>query len=127
MKITISEIAKNEQGNNTIKFTTEYGNAYALWNGSEPQINKEYIVELEIPGVLCWRRDIISAQEKYLITTENNKFSLVGIFESIDDDGYAVIRLGESIISIETTGDFLELGSFVKLFTDSLLLYEVNY
>ena len=66
-----------------------------MWNGSEPQINKEYIVELEIPGVLCWRRDIISAQEKYLITNRNNKFSLVGIFESIDDDGYAVIRLGE--------------------------------
>ncbi len=127
MKITINEIVKDMQGNNTIKFTAEYGNAYAWWIGTEPQKNKEYTVEFEIPAVLCWKRDIISTQEEYLLKTENNKFCLVGLFESIDDDGYAVIRLGESIVSVDTNGEPLDLGSIVKLFTDTLLLYEVNY
>ena len=127
MKIFINEVTKNAQGNNIIKFTTEYGNACALWNGTAPQINEEYTVEFEIPNVLCWKRDIISAQEGYLITIENNKFCLVGLFESIDDDGYTVIRLGESIIPIETEGEPLKLGSFVKLTTNTLVLYEVNY
>jgi len=127
MKINIFEIAKNAKGSNIVKFSTEYGNAYALWNGTEPQISKEYIVELEIPNVLFWKKDIIPAEEKYLISTENNKFYLVGLFESIDDDGYAIIRLGESIISVETKGEPFELGSFVKLSTDELLLYEVDY
>lgn len=127
MKIFISEITKNAQDKNIIKFITEYGEAYALWNGTEPQINKEYIVEFEIPDILFWKRDIISAQEKYLITMENNKFCLVGLFESIDDDGYTVIRIGDSIISLETEGVPFELGSFVRIMTDTIELYEVDY
>jgi len=127
MEITINEVIKKTQGNSIIKFATKYGSAYGLWNGTEPQINKEYIVEVDIPAVLCWQIDIISAQEEYFITIENNKFCLTGLFESIDDDGYLVIRLGESIVSVETQGNPLDLGSFVKLSTDTLVLYEVNY
>lgn len=127
MEIIINEVIKKTQENSIIKFACKYGNACGLWNGTEPQSNKEYIVEFDIPAVLHWQIDIISAQEKYFITTENNKFCLVGLFESIDDDGYSVIRLRESIVSVETQGDPLDLGSFVKLSTDTLFLYEVNY
>jgi hypothetical protein len=126
MKIIINEVVKKAHGN-IINFSTEYGNASALWKGTEPQINKEYFVEFEIPDVLYWRKDIISAEENCLIATENDKLYLVGFFESIDDDGYTVIKLGDSIVSVETQGEPLALGSFVMLSTNNLLLYEVNY
>ncbi len=126
MRIIIKEFVNQTQGYN-IKFATEYGNANALWNGNKPKINNEYIVEFTIPDVLCWQKDIVSTEEKYSIGTENNKFCLIGLLEFIEDDGYAIIRLSDSIVPIETQGEPPALGTFVKLTTNTLLLYEVSY
>ncbi len=98
-----------------------------MWNGNKPKINNEYFAEFEIPDVLCWQKDIVSTKDKYSIGTENNKFCLIGLLESIEDDGYAIIRLGDSIVPIVTQGEPPALGTFVKLTTNTLLLYEVSY
>ena len=126
MRIIIKEIVDQTQGY-TINFATEYGNASALWRGNQPKIHHEYIVEFEIPDVLCWQKDIVSTEEKYSIGTENNKFCLTGLLESIEDDGYAIIRIGDDIVPIETQGEPPALDTFVKLTTNTLFLYEVSY
>lgn len=127
MKVIIKEVTEEGQKYH-VNFSTEYGNACALWIGEKPQINKEYFVEFEIPDVLCWQKDIIfSDKEECTIGMQNNKFCFIGVFESIEDDGYTVIRLGDNIISIETQGEPPDLGSNVKITANNLLLYDVNY
>jgi hypothetical protein len=119
--------AINQSQGLQVNFSTEYGNATALWSGNEPQISKEYFVELEVPGVLYWQKDITVSEEECGFALKSGMVHLIGLFESIEDDGYTVIRLGDSIISIETQGEPPETGSKVKLTTNNLLLYEVNY
>ena len=126
MRVKVME-AINQSKGCQVSFSTEFGIATALWNGNEPQINKEYFVELEVPGVLYWQKDITVSEAKCGILLESGTVHLVGLFESIEDDGYTVIRLGDSIISIETQGEPPDIGSNVKLTTNNLLLYEVNY
>lgn len=126
MRVKVMEAINQSQGLQ-VNFSTEYGNATALWSGNEPQISKEYFVELEVPGVLYWQKDITVSEEVCGIALKSGMVHLVGLFESIEDDGYTVIRLGDSIISIETQGEPPETGSNVKLTTNNLLLYEVNY
>lgn len=126
MRVIIKEIINQTQGYK-VKFSTEYGNASAFWKGNEPHINKEYFVELEVPGVLYWKADIAVTEENHIIAVESDTVHLVGLLESIEEDGYTVIRLGDSIISLETLGESPAVGSYVKFTTNNLLLYEVNY
>ena len=126
MKIKINEVT-NHAGVYHVNFSTEYGSAIALWNGNEPEVNKEYFVEVEVPCVLCWQKDIVVTDEPCVIWLKNNIVHIVAILESVDDDGYAVLRLGGSIISVMARGDSLSVGSKVKLTTNALALYEVIF
>lgn len=51
---------------------------------------------------------------------------LTGYLESIEEDGYAILRLGESIISLEIKSS-IPSGSFVKIFSDKITLFDVKY
>lgn len=126
MRITINETSIKKNGYQ-VNFSTEYGNATALWNGNVPEVKKEYFAEIEIPGILCWQKDISTTDEKCFILLENNIVHIVALLESIEDDGYTVLRLGDSIITIQTQGKHPNVGSNVKITTNNLLLYEVTY
>jgi hypothetical protein len=126
MRVIINEVTSQTQGCQ-VNFSTEYGNATALWCGNEPEVNKEYFIEIEIPGVLYWQKDIAVTDEKCIILLENSIVHIVALFESIEEDGYTVLRLGDSIISIETQGEAPNIGSNVKLTTNNLVLYQIAY
>lgn len=127
MRVIINE-AINQAQSYQVSFSTEYGNATALWRGNEPQVNKEYFTEFEIPDVLYWQKDIAATEEvPSIILSENGIVHIVALLESIEDDGYAVLRLGDNIISIESQGEPSNVGNNVKLTTNNLLIYEVVY
>lgn len=126
MRVIINEVISQTQGYQ-VNFSTEYGNATALWRGNEPEVNNEYFVEIEVPGVLFWQKDIAVKDEKCIILLENSIVHIVALFESIEDDGYTVLRLGDSIISIETQGEPPNIGDNVEFTTDNLVLYEIMY
>jgi hypothetical protein len=126
MKITINEVANKNDGCR-VHFSTEYGRAVALWNGKEPEINKEYFVEIEVPGILFWQKDIVVTDEPCIILSKNNLVHIVALLEFVEDEEYTVLRLGDSIISIETCGEPPKVGSKVKFTTHTLVLHEVMY
>lgn len=126
MKIIVCDIVINSSGI-SVKFSTEFGKAKAIWIGTDPKIGKEYFVEVEIPDILFWGKDIFETEEGLQITNENDTISIVGLFESIDEDGYAVLRHGISIIPVVTQGVPCALGTYVKLFANNIILYEVEY
>ncbi|MGB8451169.1 MAG: hypothetical protein WCD89_02455 [Anaerocolumna sp.] len=127
MRVIIKRIINLEQGYN-VAFSSEYGNATAIWNGAEPQINKEYFVEIEVSGVLLWQKDIsVTDIECKIEEMDNGVVYLSGVLESIEDDGYTVIKIGDSIVAIETQGVPPVINSCIKLVAKNIALYEVNY
>ena len=127
MKVKIEKVI-NEGSKNTVMFSTEYGNAKATWNGELPEANKEYFVEFEITDILVWQKNVtLSEKLKNVIGMENDAFYMIGFLESVEEDGYTVVRLGESIVSLEIEGNSLQQGTFVKVKADRLLLYDMNY
>lgn len=127
------EIKINEVNHKSLKcyviFSTEFGNSKALWNGeTPPEVNKGYFVEFEVPGILRWGEDIIISDKKeYVIKMDNGITQLAGMVESVDEDGYTVVRIDENIITLETEGSPFPIETFVIVKTDNLILFDVNY
>ena len=127
MRVKIEKIMNIENGYKVV-FSSQFGDATAIWNGARPQISKEYYAEIEVPGVLIWEKDINKSDKINIIEElENGKVGLCGILESIEDDGYAVIRIGDSIVAIETQGVQPKINSCIMVIAENILLYEVGY
>ncbi len=128
MIVTIEKIIKNIENGYKVYFSNQYGNATAIWNGDKPLISKEYYAEIEVTGVLIWEKDIFKSDKINRIEElENGKVGLYGVLESIEDDGYAVVRIGDSIVAIETQDVPLKINSCVMVSAENILLYKVDY
>ena len=111
-----------------VDFSTDYGKATALWEGEKPTINFEYHVEIDIDDSLTWEKDIIKNETgEYSIQMHDNRIFLAGMLDSVDDDGYAVLRIGESIITFVTNGIPFVNGSFIKLISKTVTLSQIDY
>ena len=126
MKIKIKKIIPKHSGIYII-FKTKCGEAEAYWNGNEPIINQEYYVEFDINQTLTWGIDILNNRSSISIRFANDLVHISGILESIDDDGYSLIRVGENIIPFMATGTPFSIGSSIELVTKSVSLSPINY
>ncbi|MFU8646683.1 hypothetical protein ACNA06_05070 [Lysinibacillus sp. RSDA_15] len=127
MKVVIKSY---EESNEEIKvvFSSKFGEGIALWQGAIPKEGNSYDVELEIPNLLKWGKDIQGKKSNcFLIEILDNKVCFEGTLESIsEEDGCCVVRLGDSIILLETEGVPLEVQSYLRFETDNIILYENN-
>lgn len=127
MKVKINEVIR-ESSIDLVDFSTEYGNARAYWNGSVPEVDKEYFVELEIESALVWGDNVRKVDYgKISIGIEGETLWIIGYLESVDDDGYTIIRLGGTIISLDVTGEPLPAGLLVKVEAEKVILFKVDY
>jgi hypothetical protein len=109
-------------------FQSKIGNGKALWNGNPPTINKDYYVEIEIHDNLLWGDNIVkSPTRRFQIDLADNSLILTGELESIEDDGYTVIRLDESIVCIEASGTPLSIGTYVSILATKVEFFNQNY
>ena len=93
------EITINTVNQNIVTFSSEFGIGKAEWHGEIPQINSKCYVEFEIEDSLTWGVDINRINEQPCsMYMEKDKLTIIGQLESVDEDGYAVVRLGKSII-----------------------------
>jgi len=67
------------------------------------------------------------SNEKPAIISNGIGTSLFGVLESVDDDGYSVLRIGDSIISFFAHGSSFSIGSSIKIITDSISASPVSY
>lgn len=123
MKITIEKI----EANNIVYFASEFGKAKAKWNFGKPEF-KTYNVEIDIENCLKWGIDVKKNIKPVnsIFINGNGKIIITGIFESIDEDGYTILRIGNSIITFFTEGIVPEVGKQVELNVNliSMLPYE---
>ncbi|MBP1903700.1 hypothetical protein J2Z32_000312 [Paenibacillus turicensis] len=127
MKIIINSYEENNEKIKVV-FSSEFGEGIALWQGTHPKEGMSYDVELEIPNVLKWSKDIHETNSHlYSIKTINNRVCFEREFESVsDEDGCMVVRFGNSIILLETEGVPTGVQSFLRFETDNLIIYENN-
>ena len=127
MRVQVNEVIP-ENSNNLVLFSTNFGDAKAFWEGEEPIANREYQVEVDINDTLIWHKDILKDDiGNYSIQLENNLILICGNLDSVDDDGYAVLRIGENIIPFIAIGEPFQVGSFIRLSTKSISLSTVSY
>ncbi|MWC27339.1 hypothetical protein [Paenibacillus sp. MMS18-CY102] len=127
MKVLITEVQHIGE-KCFVLFQSKLGNGKALWNGNLPAVNNEYHVEIEIHDHLMWGDNMISSPSmQYHIKQMNDGLILTGEIESIDDDGYTVIRLGESIVCVEAMGVPLTIGTFVTIHANDIAFFNLNY
>lgn len=127
MKITILKCINQVEDDYIVKFNSLYGTAEGKWVGTEPKLNSEYYIEIEIPGFLEWRNQVIPIKENVSqITSSENRICLYGILESVDNDGFAVPRIGDNIVAFELTGENFITGTYVRVETDSIFLFDIN-
>lgn len=95
--------------------------------GEAPDKNCRYDVELECTQILRWNYDIASSNAPLSITNVAESVRIVGDVESIDTDGYLVIRMGNSILTFATQDVPVGNGARVKIMVDQVLVYPIDY
>ncbi|MDF2671674.1 MAG: hypothetical protein K0R67_3980 [Paenibacillus sp.] len=126
MKIVITDIQKDHD-TISVLYTSEYGSGRAIWMSIEPDIRKEYFVEIDIPEIVQWGLEItLSEQKLYSLKTTGDVTWINGLLESVEEDGVITMRLGQSILLVESTGEPLSCGKFVELKANKMLLFDSN-
>ena len=124
MRITINKILDNS----IVYANTKYGVLSLKWQGELPLVNHEYDVEFDINETLYWNKDIVLSQtEDYLIKSRDNSISLYGVLESIDSDGYTVLRIDNNIVTFIAKGVAFKVGSKIEVCVDSITAYPFDY
>ncbi|TXK85128.1 hypothetical protein [Paenibacillus sp. N3.4] len=127
MKVCIITIDKEVDEGFIVRFDSPYGEGIATYIGNRPIPNKEYFVEIDIQGILKWVEDIVKIESNLnKIEAMGELVSLYGTLESVDEDGYTVLRLGHSIVPIETEGLPYQIGSNIKIQSPNVKLYDIG-
>lgn len=118
MKILIEQILANKR----IIFSSEFGKGIAIWRGDDRKY-KEYEVEVDIEDDLIWGQSVKQSGHKVpSISTDGQISNFIGIFESIDADGYSVLRIGNSIIPFFANGHAFEIGSMIEMKCNNVIM-----
>ena len=69
-----------------------------------------------------------SSSLKYqLINMENNEIIINGILESVDEDGFMVVRMKDYILTFETQGKALYNGVNIRIKVPTIEAYPYSY
>ena len=116
---------KVSQDKIVVVFRTKYGDTRAIWQGTIPPILSELEVEFEIQGILTWGLDIVAVNSvEPRIFNVDDSLHIRCVLESIEPDGYTVVRVDNSIIVIETEGTAPPVGTWVEVKSVKVLLYD---
>lgn len=127
MKVRIKEVI-HENSNTVVAFSSNFGSAKAYWAGDEPTVNSEYLVEVDIDNALVWNTDILKNEGcEFSIVNKNNSILISGRLESIDEDGYTVLRIGDNLIPFIASGDPFQIGAYILLSTRTITLSPFEY
>ncbi|CEG26281.1 hypothetical protein [Bacillus sp. B-jedd] len=127
MKVIVVEYMKELADGFMVKFTSPFGTAEGKWIGTKPLLDFEYHIEIDIPEVLEWGKQIENIGEKInQIKSVGEHIYLSGVLESVAADGYSVLRIGNNIVVFELTRANCPIGSFVQIEIDEILLFDTG-
>lgn len=120
-------IVKGIKGN-IVYYSTIYGSSKAKWSGENPILNQEYFVEMEIEDLFSEGVNIVNAEKsEYKIDLIDEKAIFTGVLETIEPDGYAILRMEENIIPIEIKEGVFNANDFVRITIEDISMYPCDY
>ena len=127
MKVLISRVI-NDNSDIKVIFSTEYGSAEAFWSDEEPIEGNDYHIEVDVNGALAWGKNVLKSEiDEFSIKMENEAIYISGSIDSVDADGYAVLRLGDSIVPFFSIGEPFAIGTYITLSAESIVLSPIDY
>jgi|GEM_PF-801211 len=127
MLVTIESYSKSMSGNWSVTFLSPYGQGEAEWRGQPPTLGQQYSVELELPQPLAWGQEITPASDPTpAVGTEEDGHFMVALVEQVDEDGCVTVRVGSSIVLLETTGMATVVGGYIRVRFDRLILFDTG-
>jgi hypothetical protein len=101
MLIKIISIAQIDKAI-SVGFKTMYGCAQGIWESNVlPEEGKSYSTEFDIENEMAWNDNVKLSMSNALTIAKTLDYTFVvnGVLESIDEDDYSVIRMGNKIIT----------------------------
>lgn len=106
-----------------VAFSSDLGAAEVGWIGDLPEADRDYHVEIAINERLVWGTDIVATPPAPpRIAQGPAGITLDATLESIEDDGAATLRLGPSLVLIDTEGTAPPAGTPVRVQVDEMML-----
>lgn len=119
-------IIKSIEGNR-VEFESPYGSAIGIWEDEIQANQKKYSVELDIKEMIKYDDIKLSRINEPKIELNSNGVLICGMLVEYHVDGYAVLKLGDSLIAIETVFDeaFLSrCGCYILFVVPEIYLYD---
>jgi hypothetical protein len=126
MKITVVRIIDEVQ--NKIEFSSAYGEAIAIWHGVLPSYEREYYVEMAIKGVYTFNHNILPSIIPIFELKMSNDFLVINCQIEEVEEKVTTLRLGDSLILLETNGEAFDAGTSVKfeVKATNVILYDID-
>jgi hypothetical protein len=112
-----------------VEFSCEHGRAAGRWSGPAPSVGARYDVELGSEATLAWGRELVPRAEgpARIEPRGAGGADIDATLEMHDaDDGAAWLRIGKSLMIIDTRGDAPPVGSAVRAHVDALTLSDTG-
>lgn len=106
---------------------SKYGQFFAYWSEDDVNENEWYDVELDTDEELIDGVNLFKVEEKNCIYSVGEKLKIVGTLESIDNDGYMIVRVDNSALTFVTSSSGFEPGLVVKILLNQIKAYPIEY
>lgn len=126
MQVHITDV--NIRGKDvSVSFLSTEGAGNALWYGEYPKVGRIYEVEIEVPGILRWGESIKASEKNTTsISNEGDNIYIVGIVNSIDENGVVVVQIGNEAILVETVNWPTITPHFAQIKVERIKLFDIR-
>lgn len=113
-----------------VQFVSNYGECVGVWADEEPEPGRKYTIKVTIPDKVKGEA-LHESEEKHCMIelTEDDFVQIVGQLEDYEEDGFAVLRMEESIIGFYTNfNDDVERlhGKFIEFTVPKIIIENVG-
>lgn len=121
-------LSYNNEQKKDLRVESKYGKFNVLWEGNLPSIGEKIDVELDIEKNLIWNKDIYLAVNDALQLSQSKEETVIqGKLEEVSDDGFTVLRLGDSIITFIAEGTALPINNMIQIKVSNVKAYPIDY
>lgn len=126
MKVKILKISECNSKTKTM-CQTDYGNVSLYWMKNNPKVNQIYDVELDTNEMLIWNKNVFLSNEKNTLCDESSLIKIVGDLETIDTDGYLVLRIDNNIVTFMSQKVPMIEGKKIQIYVNYMEAYPIEY
>jgi hypothetical protein len=132
MRVRVKNIS-NDEGGLRVVFSSQFGEAAAVWHGSTPKVGQEYDVELETGELRRWGTPELDVAETSDVEIREEEGDVVvqAYLETAQPDGYTVLRFGQTqdapSLVVETDGEAPPRGQLVRVRVRDLSAWDQHF